>query len=130
MSAIAPLTREHVDTATTTITRAFASHPPFECSPTRRPQGRRLARLNRVPLEFGLRSGRVMQSHDAGGVAIWVPPGPGVTAGGLIRCGLLGAPFHLGLGAFSRFMAANATMEAIHKKHVAETAATSAGRLA
>jgi ribosomal protein S18 acetylase RimI-like enzyme len=121
MSAIAPLTRAHIDVAATTIARAFAADPMFEwVLPDRSRRSARMERLNRIPLEYGLRWGRVMQSHEGRAVAIWIPPECGITLGGLIRCGMLGAPFFLGAGAFSRFMAANQAMEALHNRWVHE----------
>jgi ribosomal protein S18 acetylase RimI-like enzyme len=121
MSAIAPLTRAHIDVAAATIARAFATDPLFEWVLPDPAQRRvRMERLNRIPLEYGLRWGRVMQSHEGRGVAIWLPPDSGITVGGLIRCGMLGAPFYLGPRAFARFMAANQAMETLHNKYVHE----------
>ena len=60
MDGIDSLTWEVMDRATTTLERAFSTDPIFTWifpDPTRRPQS--LRRLNRVPLEYGLRYGHV-----------------------------------------------------------------------
>jgi ribosomal protein S18 acetylase RimI-like enzyme len=121
MSAIAPLQRAHVDVAASTIARAFAADPMFEwVLPDRARRAAQMTRLNRIPLEYGLRWGRVMHSHEGRAVAIWIPPECGITVGGLIRCGMLGAPFYLGPRAFGRFISANQAMETLHNKYVHE----------
>src|SRR5690606_7108822 len=53
-------------------------------------------------------------------VCVWIPPGPGITIPRLIRSGMLGLPLRTGLGPFGRFLAANETMDKIHKARVPE----------
>jgi ribosomal protein S18 acetylase RimI-like enzyme len=121
VNGIRPLRREALDRAALTLERAFASDPMFTWifpDPERR--SRSLRRLNRVPLEYGLRYGRVTQSEGGKAAAVWIPPGPGITMGGLVRSGALGVPFHIGFKPFARFMGANETMERIHKRRVPE----------
>lgn len=79
-----------------------------------------LRRLNRVPLRYGARYGRITTSHDAKAVCAWIPPGRGITIPRLIRSGFLGVPFHIGFGPFAKFAGANDVMGRIHKKHVPE----------
>jgi len=121
MDGIEPLKREAVERATTTLERAFSTDPMFTWifpDPTRR--SRSLRRLNRVPLEYGLRYGHVTQ-YDAGmAVAVWIPPGRTITVGGMVRSGILTVPFRVGFRPFAKFMGANEIMERIHKKYVPE----------
>lgn len=79
-----------------------------------------LSRLNRVPLEYGLRYGRVTQSADGQAVAIWIPPERPMSMGGMLRAGGLAVPFRIGFGPFIKFAGANSTMEKIHKKYMPE----------
>lgn len=79
-----------------------------------------LRRLIRVPLEYGVRYGRVTTSHDAKAVCVWIPPGTGITIPRMIRSGFLGVPFRIGFGPFAKFAGANEVMDKIHKKHVPE----------
>lgn len=120
-SQVGLLRRELVDRATTTLERAFLADPMFTwIFPDPGERARSLRRLNRVPLEYGLRYGRVTEAGDGQATAIWIPPGRAVTAGGMIRSGMLGVPLHVGLRPFAAFMRANATMERIHKTYVPE----------
>jgi hypothetical protein len=69
INGIQQLERESIDRATTTLERAFSSDPMFSWifpDPTRRSQS--LQRFNRVPLEYGLRYGHVMQVNDGRGL--------------------------------------------------------------
>jgi ribosomal protein S18 acetylase RimI-like enzyme len=110
-----------MERAVITLERAFASDPMFEWifpDPIQRSQSLRL--MNRVPVQYGLRYGRVTESNDGMAVAIWIPPGRAITASGMIRCGMLGVPFGIGFGPFARFMGANEVMGKFHKKYVPE----------
>jgi len=121
VTAIELLRRDAIDTAAVTLERAFFADPMFAWifpDPATRPAA--LRRLNRVPVEYGLRYGRVTASHDAKAVSVWVPPGPGITIPRMIRSGLLGVPFRTGFGPFAKFMDANDTMDKIHKKRIPE----------
>ena len=121
MTAIDPLPRSSIDTAAITLERAFFSDPMFAWvfpNPATRPAA--LRRLNRVPLEYGVQYGRVTASHDAKAVSVWIPPGQGITISGMIRSGLLSAPFHTGFGPFAKFMRATNITDKIHKKRVPE----------
>lgn len=121
MDDIGLLGRHALDKATTTLERAFAADPLFAwIFPARRQRLDALRRLNRVSLEYGLRYGHVTQVGDGLATAIWIPPGRAVTTSGMLRAGMLGVPFHVGLGPFARFMRANATMARIHERHVPE----------
>jgi ribosomal protein S18 acetylase RimI-like enzyme len=119
MSAILPLERGSLDRAVITVARAFEPDPMITWvfpDAVARPTGARA--LMRVLVKYGLRYGRVTASHDAKAVCVWIPPGPGITIPGLIRCGMFGLPLRTGLGPFGRFMAANETMDKIHKARV------------
>lgn len=122
MSAIIPLERNALDRAVLTVARAFSPDPMITWvfpDAARRPAGARA--LMRVLVEYGLRYGRVTASHDTRAVCVWIPPGPGIKIPGLIRSGMLGLPLRTGFGPFGRFMAANETMDKIHKARVPES---------
>ena len=121
MDGIELLRREVMDRATITLERAFSTDPMFTWifpDPRRRSQS--LRRLNRVPLEYGLRYGHVTQSDDGMAAAVWIPPGRTITVGGLVRSGILTVPFRVGFRPFAKFMGANEIMGRIHKKYVPE----------
>ncbi len=121
MNVIAPLEREMLDLAITTLQRAFFRDPLFVWMfPDPQERTRALGLLNRVPLEYGLRYGRVTQTHDGRAVAIWIPPGRTITVGGMVRSGMLALPLRIGMRAFVRFAGANERMARIHKKYVPE----------
>ena len=121
MSAIASLQRGSIDRAAITLGRAFSPDPMFTWifpDPATRPAV--LRRLLHVPLEYGLRYGRVTTSHDAKATCVWLPPGPGITIPRMIRSGMFGVPFRMGFGPFRTFMTANEIMDKIHKARVPE----------
>lgn len=121
MSAILSLQRGSIDRAAVTLERAFSPDPLFTWvfpDPGTRPAA--LQRFMRVPLEYGLRYGRVTTSHEAKAACVWLPPGPGVTIPRMIRSGMLGVPFRTGFGPFVTFMTANEIMDKIHKARVPE----------
>jgi ribosomal protein S18 acetylase RimI-like enzyme len=121
VSAITALQRGSIDRAAITLERAFSPDPMFTWifpDPATRPAA--LQRLLRVPLEYGVRYGRVTTSHDARAACIWLPPGPGITIPRMIRSGLLGVPFRTGFGPFGTFMTANEIMDKIHKARAPE----------
>jgi hypothetical protein len=65
MDSTGLLGRETLDRAVLTLERACSTDPMFAWifpDPERRARARRC--LNRVPLEYGLRYGRVRQAHD------------------------------------------------------------------
>jgi len=107
--------------AVTTLAGAFANDPLFTWifpDPQQRAESLRL--MNLVPLRFGVRYGHVTEANDGMAVAMWMPPGRGMTAAGMIRCGVLAVPFRIGLPAFGKFLGANAVMGKLHKKYVPE----------
>lgn len=121
MEGIRQLNPEAMERAVITLGRAFASDPMFEWiypDPVHRSQSLRV--MNRVPVEYGLRYGRVTESNGGMAVAIWIPPGRPITASGMIRCGILGVPFHVGFRPFAKFMGANEVMGKFHNKYVPE----------
>lgn len=121
MSAITPLQRTSIDRAAITLERAFSPDPMFTwVFPDAATRPAALQRLMRVPLETGLRYGRVTTSHDAKAACVWIPPGPGITIPRMIRSGGLGVPFRTGFGPFGKFMTANEVMDKIHKARVPE----------
>ena len=89
VNGIVPLRREALDRATITLERAFGDDPMFRWifpDPVRR--SRSLRRLNRVPLEYGLRYGRVTQSDGGKAAAVWLPGvGTALVKEGLAREG-------------------------------------------
>jgi ribosomal protein S18 acetylase RimI-like enzyme len=121
MEGIELLRRDGIEQVTTTLSKAFAADPMFEWifpDPVRRASG--LHHLNSVSLEYGLRYGRATHSHGGAAVAVWIPPGREISMGGMVRCGLLSVPFRVGFAAYGKFMAANNTMERIHRRRVRE----------
>ncbi len=116
MDEIAPLGADLLDRATLTLQRAFDADPMFTwLFPDARRRARALHGLNRVPLEYGYRYGRVLHTDDGRAVAVWIPPGHVVTPGGLVRSGLLRAAWGMGPVPFVRFMRANASVGHIHE---------------
>jgi len=121
VSAITPLQRNSIDRATITLERAFSPDPLFTwVFPASATRPAALQRFLRVPLEYGLRYGRVTTSHEGKAACVWLPPGPGVTIPRMIRSGMLGVPLRTGVRPFVTFMTANETMDAIHKARVPE----------
>jgi ribosomal protein S18 acetylase RimI-like enzyme len=121
VATITSLQRGSIDRAAITLERAFSPDPLFTWvfpDPVTRPAA--LQRFMRVPLEYGLRYGKVTTSHEAKAACVWLLPGPGVTIPRMIRSGMLGVPFRTGVGPFVKFMAANETMDKIHKARVPE----------
>jgi ribosomal protein S18 acetylase RimI-like enzyme len=121
MSDIKPLERSSLDRAVMTVARAFSPDPMITWvfpDAAGRPAG--ASAIMRLLVEYGLRYGRVTASHEAKAVCVWIPPGAGITFSGLIRSGMLGLPLRTGFGPFGRFMAANETMDKIHKARVPE----------
>ena len=93
-----------MERAVITLERAFASDPLFTWMfPDPRQRSRSLRLFLRVPLQYGLRYGHVTESNGGMAVAIWLPPGQKITAGGMIRCGMLSIPFSVGVRPFVRF---------------------------
>lgn len=103
------------------MARAFDADPMFRwIFPAAAARSAALRRLNRVQLEFGTRWGRVTASADVKAVSAWLPPGPGLTVSRMLRCGMLGVPFRIGLKPFTTFMAAVDVMDRIHKARMTE----------
>jgi ribosomal protein S18 acetylase RimI-like enzyme len=118
---ITTLDRHAISTAATTLGRAFATDPLFLWvfpDATIRPAA--LQRFNRVPVAYGIRYGRVTTAHEGKAVSVWIPPGPGITIPGMIRCGMLAVPFQIVWRPFVPFMGANDVMEKIHKARAPE----------
>ena len=121
MSGIEPLRWELLDTATATLTRAFAEEPIFKwVIPDPQHRARALEVMNSGPLRYGLRYGHVVQSHDGRAVAAWLPPGGGFTPLRLIRCGIFGVRFRVGFHAARQFARANQILRRIRAAHVPE----------
>ena len=120
-SGIEPLRRDLLDTATTTLTRAFDDEPMFKwVIPDAQQRAHALEVMNRGPLKYGMRYGHVTHSHDGRAVAAWLPPGRAITAGRMIRCGLVGARFRVGFRAYDKFARANQILTGIRAKYVPE----------
>lgn len=118
-SAVAPLDRSLLAAATNTLVTAFMDDSMMGWvfpDPVARARG--LPRLNRVPLEYGLRYGYVRQSDNGRCVAIWIPPGEPMSPARMIRCGMLAVPLRTGLRPLARFAGANTVMDKIHKRHM------------
>ncbi len=121
MRAIEHLPPELKQKAAVTLERAFSNDPMFKWMfPERLKRADSLRFLNRIPIEYGLRQGHVTHSDQGLGVAVWSPSDRPLTPSGLLRAGLLAAPFRIGFGEFFKFMGANSVMDRIHKKYVPE----------
>jgi ribosomal protein S18 acetylase RimI-like enzyme len=119
MDLIAPFERDMLARGIDTLERAFFSDPMFVWMfPNAGDRSRALRLMNGVPLEYGLRYGRVTQARGGRAVAIWIPPRRTITVGGMVRSGMLRLPLRIGLRAFVRFAGANAAMAHIHKTYV------------
>jgi len=121
MEGIRQLKPEAIERAGITLDRAFANDSMFGwifTDPIQRLQS--LRALHRVLVQYGLRYGRVTESNDVMAVAVWLPPGRTIRACGMIRCGILGVVFTMGLQRFTKFVVANEVMEKFHKKGVSE----------
>lgn len=118
---VKPLNPAAMERAVITLARAFASDPMFTWMfPDPRQRSRSLRLFLRVPLQYGLRYGHVTESNGGMAVAIWLPPGQKITAGGMIRCGMLSIPFSVGVRPFVRFAGADDIMGKFHKRFVPE----------
>ena len=118
-SAVAPFARSMLDAANDTLVAAFMDDSLIGwVFPDPATRARRLRRLNRVPLEYGLRYGYVRQSDKGRCVAIWIPPGKPMSPGRMVRCGMLAVPLRTGLRPLARFGGANGVMDKIHKRHM------------
>ena len=121
MEPIKQLNPAAMERAVITLERAFASDPMFKWMfPDPRERSRSLRLFLRVPLQYGLRYGHVTESSGGMAVAIWLPPGREITAGGMIRCGMLTMPFSVGFRPLARFAGADGVMGKLHKKFVPE----------
>jgi ribosomal protein S18 acetylase RimI-like enzyme len=117
--AVAPLDRSMLDAANDTLVTSFMDDSMFGwVFPDPAARARGLRRLNRVPLEYGLRYGYVRQSDEGRCVAIWIPPGEPMSPARMSRCGMLTVPVRTGLGPLARFGGANGVMDKIHKRHM------------
>jgi ribosomal protein S18 acetylase RimI-like enzyme len=110
-----------MERALITLERAFTHDPMFTWMfPDSRQRSRSLRLFLRVPLQYGLRYGRVTESSGGMAVAIWLPPDRAITGRGMIRCGMLTVPFSVGFRPFFRFAGADAIMGKFHKRFVPE----------
>lgn len=117
--AVSMLTSGMLDTAAETLADAFLDDPMFVwLFPDEATRRSRLLRLNRMPLEFGLRYARVSQTDEGAGVAIWLPPGVSMSPARMVRSGVLGVPLSTGLRPLARFAAANSVMEKVKARAV------------
>jgi ribosomal protein S18 acetylase RimI-like enzyme len=110
-----------MDRAVITLDRAFATDSLFGWifpDPVQRSQS--LRAMNRVLVQYGLRYGRVTESNNGMAVAIWILPGRTITAIGMIRCGMVGTAFRIGLRRLAKFVCANEVMGQFRKKYAHE----------
>jgi ribosomal protein S18 acetylase RimI-like enzyme len=113
------LTRALFDTAATTLGRAFQDDPFFGwLFPDPQVRSRGLSRLNRVPLEYGLRRGYAWQTDAGKGVAVWVPPGQAMTLGRIARSKSILVPLGFGPASMTGLIRANRAMDALHRRSV------------
>src|SRR4029453_563982 len=106
-----------MERAVITLERAFATDPMFTWMfPDPRQRSRSLRQFLRVPEQDGRRYGHVTESNGGRAVAIWLPPGRTITAGGMIRCGMLTVPFSVGFRPFVRFVGPHDVMGRFQKR--------------
>jgi ribosomal protein S18 acetylase RimI-like enzyme len=118
-TAVAAFDRSMLEAANDTLVTAFMDDSMVGwVFPDAASRARRLRRLNRVPLEYGLRYGHVRQSGQGRCVAIWVPPGQPMSPWRMVRSGMLGVPARTGLSPLARFGGAGGVMDKIHKRHM------------
>lgn len=121
MTPIQELNPNDLDRAGVTLGQAFETDPMVQwMSSDAATRARFCGQFTRVPLRYGLRYGRVTESSDAQAVSIWIPPERPLSMMGLIRCGMLAMPFHIGLGPYSRFLSANKAMARFHGEYASE----------
>ena len=98
------------------LTEAFLTEAPAThlfLGPKRRLQTRYFMRCS---CAFALLFGECYSTADKQGVALWLLPGKtAMSLGKMHKAGMLAAPFHMGLSAFSRFMAFAAHTDKLHK---------------
>ena len=116
---IVPLTRPLADGAAEALTDAFFRDPLYVWmlpDPVRRRKAG--AWFFRRVLEYGIRYGVTRTNAAAAGVALWLPPGnSSMTPVRTFRAGFALAPFRIGFGAFSRFIALGSVLNRAHKRH-------------
>ena len=121
VNEIGPLRLELMDSATASLTRAFAEESIFKwIIPDPQHRARALEVMNSGPLRYALRYGHAVQSHDGRAVAAWLPPGVGFTPLRLIRCGMYGLRFRVGVHAARQFARANQMLRTIRAAHMPE----------
>ena len=98
------------------LTEAFLAEAPTThlfLGPKRR---RKTRYFMRCSCAYALLFGECYTTVDKQGVALWLLPGnTEMSPGRMYQAGMLSAPFHMGLGAFSRFMGFAAHTDKLHK---------------
>jgi ribosomal protein S18 acetylase RimI-like enzyme len=115
--AVIPLTPDNAPAAGDVLARAFMDDPLFRwCAPD---EGRRTRFLSKCMAAFARYAaplGESLVSSDGSGAALWLPPSEDgrVRRLPMLRAGIVGAMFSLGLDGSRRFMAAGDEIEAAH----------------
>ncbi len=120
--AIVLLERSRIEAAAGVLARAFAGDPLYRnVFPE---DGTRLGKMNWLMtrmLRYGLRYGHVYTTPAVEGVACWFPPGHDrLGVGDVLRSGLYGLPFRLGVGPCRRLLAFMAFADEIRARRVPE----------
>jgi ribosomal protein S18 acetylase RimI-like enzyme len=104
--------------AALTLAEAFANDPLLQIvapDPVRRPKIG--SAFLAVPLEYGMRHGRVWANDDASAVAIWLHPESGpMSTLRMLQAGMWRAPFVFGLRGTNRLFKVLAVTEPFHKQ--------------
>ena len=105
-----------LDWATTLLTDAFLEHPPATTlfiGPRRREQTEYFMRCS---CAYALLFGEGYSTPGREAVALWLLPGQtAMTPPRMYKAGMLSAPFHMGLGAFGRFMGFASHTDTMHQ---------------
>ena len=112
------LRRDQFDAASRTLAEAFWDDPLMHIvAPNERKRAAVGSWFFARPLAYGARWGRVWCNDDASTVAIWFTPGDTeMTPLRMLRVGMGGLPFKLGISGTARFMRAMSATEKFHKQ--------------
>jgi len=117
------LEQPQIDDAGAVLARAFFDDPMMAyIMPDEAQRGRVLPWFMRASTLYAHRYGEAYTTPGAVEAnALWLPPGDTtMTLPRMVRCGLIQAPFRMGMGGFSRFNRVVSTIEKLHKRDMPE----------
>ena len=118
MEPMEPIGLQHKDAAAATLAEAFSDDPLLDIvAPDRQRRAAIAPWFMGLPLEYGLRYGRVWANEDTSAVAVWFVPGAtDMTPPRMLRIGMARVPMRLGLTGTRRFATAMSATEKFHKE--------------